>query len=136
MTVALAFLLALGVVILLSDGNRRRSVLQSPITRGVGTTAKAAVSTMVDMQVRYQAAADFLRTHEREEPRPPTGEMRVARVLAASREPLREDEIARRSYIHPAAVAVILRNHRAFVAWQDGRWQFGTRAGLPASRVL
>jgi hypothetical protein len=134
MTVTLAFLLALGVVILLSDGNCARAVLQSPITRGVGTTAKVAVSTMVDMQVRYQAAPDFLRNHEREEPQPPSGEMRVARVLAASREPLLEDEIARRSSIHP--VAVILRNHRAFAAWPDRRWQFGTRAGLPASRVL
>ena len=124
-TVLALLLVVVGIVWFLSDDRRRRAFLQSPITRGIGITTRTVVTTLAETHARYQTASAFLQGHQRNDPRPPSAVMRIARELAAARVPLTEADIARRTVISREAVAVLLRNHAAFVARPDGRWQFG-----------
>ncbi len=125
-TLLLGALLALGAVWFLWDEDRRKLVLDSQVARGMGSATSTLIATAVDMHSRHEAAHGFLKEHLREDPRPPTIHMHLARILAEARFPLALGELAVRASVGEAVVSTVMQNHAAFVRDRFGRWDLGS----------
>ncbi len=125
-TLLLSALLALGAVWYLWDDDRRKLVLDSHVMRGLGSATGSLMTVAVDMHTRHEAANGFLQQHLRDDPRPPTIHMRLARVLAGARHPLAVEEIAQQASVSAAVASAVLNNHTAFVSDPYGRWELGS----------
>lgn len=125
-TLLISALLALGAAWYLWDDERRKLVLESQMMRGLSSATGTLMTVAVDMHARHEAANGFLQQHLREDPRPPTIHMRLARVLAGTRYPLMVGEIAQQASIGAPVASTVLNNHTAFVSDPYGRWDLGS----------
>jgi hypothetical protein len=125
-TLLISALLALGAAWHLSDEDRRKLVLDSQMIRGIGAATDTLMTVAVDMHNRYEAANGFLQPHLREDSRPPTFHMRVARIRAGARYPLRLGELAQQPSVGAKVLSTVLNDHTAFVSDHLGRWDLGS----------
>jgi len=132
-TIGVSILLAALAVWFLSAEDRRRWLGQTPAVRGLGDVAGAGLGAVSYVSRQNDEARGFLKLHRREDLRPPTAEVRIARLLARTPvPPMSTSEIAAKAVISEPVVETIAHDHAAFVQMPDGRWQLGSRPPRPA----